>query len=53
MEEEEQAYVDAGRAEMEAMSWPEGDTVRFGVTSLHDADSHEMQLNVFQPLRTL
>jgi pyruvate/2-oxoglutarate/acetoin dehydrogenase E1 component len=44
MEEEEQAYVDAGRAEMEAMSWPEGDTVRFGVTSLHDADSHEMQL---------
>ena len=44
MEEEEQAYVDAGRAEMETMSWPEGDSVRFGVTSLHDADSHEMQL---------
>ena len=45
MEEEEQAYVDSGRAEMEAMSWPEGDSVRFGVTSLHDADSHAMQLN--------
>tara|TARA_Y100001968_G_scaffold61150_1_gene51978 strand:+ start:619 stop:3258 length:2640 start_codon:yes stop_codon:yes gene_type:complete len=44
MEAEEQAFVDAGRAEMEAMPWPEGDSVRFGVTSLHDADSHTMQL---------
>ena len=45
MEVEEQAYVDAGRAEMEAMDWPEGDTVRYGITSLHDADSHQMQLD--------
>ena len=45
MEKEEQDYVDAGRAEMEAMPWPEGDTVRYGVTTLHDADSHAMQLD--------
>ena len=44
MESEEQAFVDAGRAEMEAMPWPQGDTVRYGVTSLHDADSHHMQI---------
>ena len=45
MEAEEQAYVDAGRAAMEAMPWPEGDSVRQGVTTLHDADSHSMQLD--------
>jgi len=45
MEKEEQEYVDAGRAEMEAMAWPEGDSVRYGVTTLHDADSHAMQLD--------
>ena len=45
MEKEEQDYVDAGRAEMDAMPWPEGDTVRYGVTTLHDADSHAMQLD--------
>ena len=45
MEEEEQGYVDAGRAAMEAMPWPEGDSVRHGVTTLHDADSHRMQLD--------
>ncbi|MDP6907113.1 MAG: transketolase C-terminal domain-containing protein [Candidatus Thalassarchaeaceae archaeon] len=44
MEEEEQAYVDAGRAEMEAMDWPEPHTVTKGITSFHDADTHEMQL---------
>ena len=44
MEAEEQAFVDAGRAAMEAMDWPEGDSVRYGITSLHDADSHAMQL---------
>jgi 2-oxoisovalerate dehydrogenase E1 component len=44
MEADEQAYVDAGRAAMEAMPWPEGDSVRKGVTTLHDADSHLMQL---------
>lgn len=30
---------------MEAMPWPEGDSVRKGVTTLHDADSHQMQLD--------
>ena len=45
MEENEQAYVDAGRAAMEAMPWPDGDSVRKGVTTLHDADSHQMQLD--------
>ena len=45
MEEDEKAYVDAGRAAMEAMPWPEGDSVRKGVTTLHDADSHQMQLD--------
>ena len=45
MEAEEKAYVDQGRAMMEAMPWPEGDSVRLGVTSLHDADSHRMQLD--------
>ncbi len=45
MEEDEQAYVDAGRVAMEAMPWPEGDSVRKGVTTLHDADSHQMQLD--------
>jgi len=27
------------------MPWPEGDSVRKGVTTLHDADSHQMQLD--------
>ena len=43
MEDEENAFVDQGRAAMEAMPWPEGDSVRYGVTSLHDADTHAMQ----------
>ena len=45
MEEEEKAFVQEGRAAMEAMPWPEGDSVRHGVTSIHDADSHAMQLD--------
>ena len=43
MEAEEKAYVEQGRTDMEAMPWPEGDSVRYGVTTLHDADSHAMQ----------
>jgi pyruvate/2-oxoglutarate/acetoin dehydrogenase E1 component len=54
MEEEEQAYVDAGRVEMEAMHWPEGDSVRHGITTLHDADSHRMQLErLSNPLKEM
>ncbi|MEC7704670.1 MAG: thiamine pyrophosphate-dependent enzyme [Candidatus Thermoplasmatota archaeon] len=48
MEDEEQTYVDSAREKMEAMPWPLGDTVRFGITSLHDADSHQMQLDRLQ-----
>ena len=48
MENEEQAYVDSAREEMEGMPWPLGDTVRMGITSLHDADSHHMQLERLQ-----
>ena len=45
MEDEEQASVDAARAEMEAMEWPEGASVTAGVTSLHDAGTHQQQLD--------
>ena len=45
MEAEEEAFVNAGREAMEAMAWPDGDTVRHGITTLHDADSHQMQLD--------
>ena len=44
MEEEEKTFVQEGRAAMEGMPWPEGDSVRHGVTSIHDAASHAMQL---------
>ena len=44
MEEEEKTFVEEGRTMMEAMPWPEGDSVRYGVTTLHDADSHAMQI---------
>lgn len=44
MEDEEQAFVDAGRVEMEAMAWPEAATVTAGITSIHDADTHDAQL---------
>ncbi|MDP7329395.1 MAG: transketolase C-terminal domain-containing protein [Candidatus Thalassarchaeaceae archaeon] len=45
MEDEERAFVEDGRTAMEAMPWPEGDSVRYGVTTLHDADSHAMQFD--------
>ncbi len=44
MEAEELTFVDAGRAEMEAMAWPTGDSVRKGITSIHDAGTHAEQL---------
>ena len=45
MEADENAFVEQGRVAMEAMPWPEGDSVRYGVTSLHDADTHGMQFD--------
>ncbi len=44
IEAEEKDSVNSGRAEMEAMPWPEGHTVTSGVTSLTDSDTHEGQL---------
>ncbi len=40
MESEEQAHVDEARKIVEAMDWPQPDTVTKGVTSLHDARTH-------------
>jgi 2-oxoisovalerate dehydrogenase E1 component len=45
MEAEEKTFVDGGRTEMEAMDWPSGDSVRQGITSIHDAGSHADQLS--------
>ncbi|MEL0101086.1 MAG: thiamine pyrophosphate-dependent enzyme [Euryarchaeota archaeon] len=45
MESEEQNLVDEARNEVENMEWPEPETVTIGVTSLHDADTHEDHLN--------
>ena len=44
MEDEEQKFVDAGRSEMEAMTWADGASVTIGITSIHDADTHAAQL---------
>jgi pyruvate/2-oxoglutarate/acetoin dehydrogenase E1 component/TPP-dependent pyruvate/acetoin dehydrogenase alpha subunit len=48
MEQEAQAFVDDGRTAMEEMPWPEGHTVTKGITSIHNADTHEMQLERIQ-----
>ena len=45
MEAEEQELVDTARAEMEAMEWPEPNSVTVGVTSIHDAGTHQQQLD--------
>jgi len=44
MEDEEASAVDAARQTLEAMPWPEPHTVTKGVTSLHDADTHDDHL---------
>ena len=44
MEDEEASAVDAARQALEAMPWPEPHTVTKGVTSLHDADTHDDHL---------
>jgi len=45
IEDEEQDRADQARVEVEAMSWPAPETVTLGVTSLHDADTHQDRLN--------
>jgi len=45
MEESEEAEVERARTEVGEMEWPEGHTVTRGVTSLHDASTHEQQLS--------
>jgi len=45
IEMEEQDLVDQARNEVEQMEWPDPKTVTLGVTSLHDADTHDDHLN--------
>ena len=44
MEAEESDLVDAAREHVESMDWADPKTVTKGVTSLHDADTHEDHL---------
>ena len=44
MESEENELVNAAREHVEAMDWADPSTVTKGITSLHDADSHEDHL---------
>ena len=44
MESEEQDLVDSARMHVEEMEWADPSTVTIGITSLHDADSHEDHL---------
>lgn len=44
MEAEESDLVDAAREHVESMDWADPNTVTKGVTSLHDADTHEDHL---------
>mgnify|MGYP001184482627 FL=1 len=45
METEESDLVDAAREHVESMDWADPKTVTKGVTSLHDADTHEDHLS--------
>ena len=45
MEAEESDLLDAAREHVESMDWADPKTVTKGVTSLHDADTHEDHLN--------
>ena len=45
MEAEESDLLDAARDHVESMDWADPKTVTKGVTSLHDADTHEDHLN--------
>ena len=48
MEAEESDLLDAAREHVESMDWADPKTVTKGVTSLHDADTHEDHLNRLQ-----
>ena len=45
IEKEEKDLIDSARSDLDNMDWPMGSTVTTGVTSLHNADSHENQLS--------
>ncbi len=45
MEISEERFVMEARTQVEGMEWPEGHSVTKGVTSLHDAPTHEQQLS--------
>ncbi|MDP6869143.1 MAG: thiamine pyrophosphate-dependent enzyme, partial [Candidatus Poseidoniaceae archaeon] len=45
MEVEEQELVDQARSDVEEMDWADPSTVTVGITSLHDADTHQDHLN--------
>ena len=44
MEAEEKDLVDSAREHVEAMEWADPTTVTLGITSLHDADTHQDHL---------
>ena len=44
MIEQEQKKVDEARKDIEVMEWPDPKTVTKGITSIHDADTHEEHL---------
>ena len=44
MESEEKDLVDSAREHVEAMDWADPTTVTLGITSLHDADTHQDHL---------
>ena len=45
IEKEEKNLVDSARSDLDNMDWPMGSTVTTGITSIHDADSHENQFS--------
>ena len=44
MNDEEQKLVDSAREDIESMDWPDPKTVTKGITSMHDAETHEEHL---------
>ena len=44
MKKEEEKLVNSAREDIEAMDWPDPKTVTKGITSIHDADTHEEHL---------
>ena len=46
MEHDEQLRVDNARSDVEEMAWPEPETVTKGITTIHDARTHQDQLDM-------